>query len=119
MTPPDAWVPERGEVVWLEFDPQAGREQAGREQAGRRPAVVLSPAGYNGATGRALCVPVTTKAKGYPFEVPLPPDCPVQGVAFADQVRCLDWRARHARPVAMLPPAVLAGLLARTRALLE
>lgn len=112
---PDAdWVPDRGDVVWLESDPQAGREQAGR-----RPAVVLSPASYNGPTSRALCVPVTTQAKGYPFEVPLPLGFPVQGVAFADQVKCLDWRARHARPVAALPPVVLAHLLARTRALLE
>lgn len=108
------WVPDRGNVVWLEFDPQAGREQAGR-----RPAVVLSPASYNGPTSRALCVPVTTKAKGYPFEVPLPPAFPVQGVAFADQVQCLDWRARHARLIATLPPVVLAHLLARTRALLD
>jgi mRNA interferase MazF len=110
----DTWVPERGDVIWLEFDPQAGREQAGR-----RPAVVLSPASYNAPTSRALCVPVRTKAKGYPFEVPLPDDCPVQGVAFADQVKCLDWRARHARPVATLPPSVLASRLARTRMLLE
>ena len=108
------WVPERGDIVWLEFDPQAGREQAGR-----RPAVVLSPASYNAPTGRALCVPVTTKAKGYPFEVALPPDCPVQGVAFADQVKCLDWRARHARPAAVLPTDVVAQILARTCALLE
>jgi mRNA interferase MazF len=108
------WVPDRGDVVWLEFDPQAGREQAGR-----RPAVVLSPASYNAPTGRALCVPVTTKAKGYPFEVALPLDCPVQGVAFADQVKCLDWRARHARRAAVLPAAVIAQVLARTRALLE
>ena len=105
---------DRGDVIWLEFDPQAGREQAGR-----RPAVVLSPASYNPPTSRALCVPITTKAKGYPFEVALPSDFPVQGVAFADQVKCLDWRARHARPVAVLPPGVLAQLLCRTRALLE
>ena len=111
---PAAWVPDRGDVVWLEFDPQAGREQAGR-----RPAVVLSPASYNAPTGRALCVPVTTKAKGYPFEVALPADCPVQGVAFADQVKCLDWRARHARHAGVLPDAVVAQVLARTRALLE
>ena len=111
---PDAWVPDRGDVVWLEFDPQAGREQAGR-----RPAVVLSPASYNAPTSRALCVPITTKAKGYPFEVALPSGFPIQGVAFADQVKCLDWRARHARPVAVLPAGVLAQLLARTRALLE
>ncbi len=110
----DGWVPDRGDVIWLEFDPQAGREQAGR-----RPAVVLSPARYNAPTGRALCVPVTTKGKGYPFEVPLPADGPVQGVAFADQVKCLDWRARHARYVTALPPTVVAALLARTRLLLE
>lgn len=110
----DIWVPERGDVIWLEFDPQAGREQAGR-----RPAVVLSPAAYNAPTSRALCVPVSSKAKGYPFEVALPDDFPVQGVAFADQVKCLDWRARHARFVAALPPSVLSSLLARTRALLE
>lgn len=110
----DAWVPERGDVIWLEFDPQAGREQAGR-----RPAVVLSPASYNAPTSRALCVPVSTKAKGYPFEVALPADFPVQGVVFADQVKCLDWRARHARPLGTLPPAVLASLLARARALLD
>ncbi len=108
------WVPDRGDVVWLEFDPQAGREQAGR-----RPAVVLSPASYNAPTGRALCVPVSTKAKGYPFEVALPDGFPVQGVVFSDQVKCLDWRARHARPVAPLPEAVLARILVRTRALLE
>ena len=107
-------VPDRGDVIWLEFDPQAGREQAGR-----RPAVVLSPASYNGVTSRALCVPVSTKAKGYPFEVPLPDGFPVQGVAFADQVKCLDWRARHARRIEALPTTVLASLLARTRALLE
>ena len=111
MTPPVVveWVPDRGDVVWLEFDPQAGR----------RPAVVLSPASYNAPTGRALCVPVTTKAKGYPFEVSLPADCPVQGVAFADQVKCLDWRARRAQHAAVLPAAVVAQVLARTRALLE
>ena len=116
VTPPVAveWVPDRGDVVWLEFDPQAGREQAGR-----RAAVVLSPASYNAPTGRALCVPVTTKAKGYPFEVALPADCVVQGVAFADQVKCLDWRARHAQRAAVLPAAVVAQVLARTRALLE
>ena len=111
---PVGWVPDRGEVIWLEFDPQAGRERAGR-----RAAIVLSPASYSGSTSHALCVPVSTKAKGYPFEVPLPDDSAVQGVAFADQVKCLDWRARHARPVGVLPATVLASLLARTRALLE
>lgn len=110
----DTWVHSRGDVIWLEFDPQVGREQAGR-----RPAIVLSPATYNAPTGRALCVPVSSKAKGYPFEVVMPADFPIQGVAFADQVKCLDWRARHARPVGTLPPATLAALLARARVLLE
>jgi mRNA interferase MazF len=111
VTPPAVaeWVPDRGDVVWLEFDPQAGR----------RPAVVLSPAGHNAPTVLALCVPVTVRAKGYPFEVALPTDCPVQGVVFADQVKCLDWRARHAQHAAALPAAVVAQMVARTRALLE
>lgn len=111
---PGSWVPDRGDVIWLDFDPQTGREQAGR-----RPAVVLSPASYNAPTSRALCVPVSTKAKGYPFEVPMPEGFPVQGVAFADQVKCLDWRARHASLIGELPTAVLTSLLVRTRALLE
>jgi mRNA interferase MazF len=110
----DRWVPDRGDVSWLEFDPQAGREQAGR-----RPAIVLSPAVYNAPTSRALCVPVSSKAKGYPFEVALPDGLPVQGVAFADQVTCLDWRARHARFVAAMPASVVDALRARARALLE
>lgn len=113
-TPSQSWVPERGDVIWLEFDPQAGREQAGR-----RPAVVLSPASYNAPTSRALCVPVSSKAKGYPFEIALPDECAVQGVAFADQVKCLDWRARFARPAATLPEHIVDSILARTRALLE
>lgn len=107
------YVPDRGDVVWLEFDPQVGREQAGR-----RPAVILSPASYNAPTGRALCVPVSTKAKGYPFEVAMPAGFPIQGVAFADQVKCQDWRARHAQYIGPLPAAVVAQMLAMTRALL-
>ena len=108
------YVPDRGDVVWLEFDPQAGREQAGR-----RPAIVLSPASYNAPTGRALCVPVSTKAKGYPFEVPMPDGFAVRGVAFADQVKCLDWRARHAQRIGTLPTATTAQVLALTKALLS
>ena len=113
-SPTERYVPDRGDVVWLEFDPQAGREQAGR-----RPAVILSPASYNRPTGHALCVPVSTKAKGYPFEVALPAGFPVQGVAFADQVKCQDWRARHAQYIAALPAPVVAHVLALTKALLS
>ena len=83
---------------------------------------MLSPASYNAPTDRALCVPVTTKAKGYPFEVALPADCPVQGVAFADQVKSLDWRARHAQHAFRTSPmkrAKLAGLRRNAAVVLE
>lgn len=79
------FVPDIGDIVWLEFDPQAGHEQAGR-----RPAVVLSPSAYNQRTGLMVCCPVTTKIKGYPFEVALSGSLP--SVALADQVKSLDWR---------------------------
>lgn len=91
MVTPASWVPDAGDTVWLHFSPQAGHEQAGR-----RPALVLSPAAYNGRTGMMLCCPVTTRIKGYPFEVALPGDPP--SVVLADQVRNLDWRARRAEP---------------------
>ena len=87
-----AYVPDRGDVVWLDFDPQAGHEQAGR-----LPALVLSPATYNAKSGLMLCCPVTNQVKGYPFEVPITPASgKATGVALTDQVRCLDWRSRNA-----------------------
>ncbi len=86
-----AYVPSRGDVVWLTFNPQSGHEQAGR-----RPAVVLSPRAYNAKVGLAIFCPVTSKVKGYPFEVALPEGFAVQGVILADQVKSLDWRARRA-----------------------
>jgi mRNA interferase MazF len=108
------YVPDRGHVVWLDFDPQAGHEQAKR-----RPAVVLSPASYNGVTSLALCCPVTSQVKGYPFEVALPAGGEAQGVALADQVRSLDWRARNAAFLDELPADAVARILARARALLS
>lgn len=86
-----AYIPQRGDLVWLTFDPQAGHEQAGR-----RPAFVLSPREYNRKTGLILACPVTTRVKGYPFEVELPPGAPVTGVVLADQIKSLDWKARRA-----------------------
>jgi mRNA interferase MazF len=109
-----AYVPDRGHVVWLDFDPQAGHEQARR-----RPAVVLSPASYNGVTSRALCCPVTSQVKGYPFEVAMPAGGKAQRVALADQVRSLDWRARNAAYLDALPADAVARILARARALLS
>ena len=87
-----AYVPDRGDLVWLDFTPQAGHEQAGR-----RPALVLSPAAYNTKSGLMLCCPVINQAKGYPFEVAVvPASGAATSVILADQVRCLDWRAQKA-----------------------
>jgi len=108
-----AGAPDRGDVVWLDFTPQAGHEQAGR-----RPGVVLSPAAYNRKVGLALVCPITTQAKGYPFEVAIPADRVVAGVVLADQVKSVDWRARRAKIVDRLDAPTLAKTLALLRVLL-
>ena len=87
-----SYVPRRGDIVWLSFDPQAGHEQAGR-----RPAFVVSPESYNRKTGLFLACAVTSKAKGYPFEVALPENLEIGGVILADQIKSLDWKARRAK----------------------
>ena len=106
-----AYVPDTGEVVWLAFSPQAGREQAGH-----RPALVLSPASYSAKTGMMLCCPMTTHIKGYPFEVVIAQDPP--SVILADQVKSLDWRARGAVRKGRVPEAVLNEVRAKVRALI-
>ena len=108
------YVPSRGDIVWLNFNPQAGHEQAGR-----RPALVLSPKSYNETTGLALLCPVTTAAKGYPFEVPLPPGGDITGVVLSDHVKSLDWRARHARFESQAAKSVVDEALAKINSLLE
>ena len=108
------YVPRRGDLVWLSFDPQAGHEQAGR-----RPALVLSPSAYNGKVGLALFCPVTTHVKGYPFEVAVPAGLPVQGVVLADQVKSLDWRVRRAERAGRLPEPQLRVVLGMVEALLR
>lgn len=107
------YVPERGDAVWLHFDPQSGHEQRGR-----RPALVLSPASYNGKVGLAILCPVTSQAKGYPFEVVLPEDSGVEGVVLADQVKSLDWRARKAKLIGRMPSRVTDEVLGKLGALL-
>lgn len=99
-------TPRRGDLVWLSFTPQTGREQAGR-----RPALVLSPEAYNRKTGLALICPVTSKVKGYPFEVPVSTTAGVQGVVLADQHRSLDWRARRAEWIEQAQPKVVEKVL--------
>lgn len=108
-----AWAPDRGELVWLKFSPQAGHEQAGR-----RPALVLSPRAYNERVGLMLCCPVTSRAKGYPFEVALPSDLAVSGVVLADQVRCHDWRARSAKSICAAPSNLVDRVVALAVSLL-
>ena len=107
------YVPDRGDVVWLNFTPQAGHEQAGH-----RPALVISPAAYNGKTGLMLCCPVTGQVKGYPFEVLLDARAGVRGVVLSDQVKSLDWRARQAKRKGEVARAVMEQTLARIRTLL-
>lgn len=97
-----SYVPQRGELVWLSFDPRAGHEQAGR-----RPAFVLSPGSYNRKTGLFLVCPVTSKVKGYPFEVPLPAGLAVSGVILADQIKSLDWKAQGAEFASVTSDLVL------------
>jgi mRNA interferase MazF len=83
------YVPEAGDIVWLRFSPQAGHKQTGH-----RPALVISPATYNGKTGLLLCCPMTTQVKGYPFEVTLSGSR--ASAVLADQVKSLDWKERKA-----------------------
>ena len=104
-----SYTPERGDVIWLSFDPQAGHEQAGR-----RPAVVLSPSAYNRSSGLAIVVPITSKAKGYPFEVEVPQDAGISGVILADHVKSVDFHARRAVRITTLPPAVVRETLSKT-----
>src|SRR4051794_28673231 len=108
------YVPERGDLVWIHFDPQAGREQAGR-----RPAVVLSPSSYNRKVELGIFCPVTHQAKGYAWEVAIPAGLGVTGVILADQIRSLDWKERQAQFAGTLPPEVLDEVLDKTLALID
>lgn len=108
------WVPCRGDIVWLEFTPHSGRGQAGR-----RPALVLSPVEYNGKTGLLIACPITSKAKGYPFEVALPPDIGVTGVILSDQIKSLDWKVRKAGYECGVPDEVTDEVLAKAYTLLS
>ncbi|MCU7936693.1 MAG: endoribonuclease MazF [Candidatus Thiodiazotropha sp. (ex Dulcina madagascariensis)] len=105
------YVPDAGDIVWLHFDPLAGHEQAGH-----RPAVVLSPAMYNGRTGLMLCCPMTTQLKGYPFEVVIASNKP--SALLADQVKCLDWTVRKATRKGKISPAELSEVRRKATALI-
>ena len=96
-----AYVPDKGHIIKVNFDAQAGHEQAGW-----RPALVLSPAAYN-KHGLAIVVPITKQVKGYPFEVPVPPGLAATGVILSDAIKSVDWKARRARFIESMPPSTL------------
>ncbi len=109
-----AYVPGRGDLVWITLNLRAGHGKAGR-----RPAVVVSPRSYNGKVGLGLFCPITSQVKGYPFEVALPAGLPVAGVILADQVKSLDWRARQAELAGRLPDNTSAEVVGKLAALLH
>ena len=113
MVKSQSWIPDRGDLVWLTFVPQAGREQSGR-----RPALVLSPAPYNGRTNLAVVCPITSHVKGYPFEVSLPPGGPIEGCVLADHLKNVDWNARQAKLIGRARSDLLTHVLERISALL-
>ena len=108
------YVPERGDIVWLQFNPQTGHEQAGH-----RPALVVSPRAYNARVGLALFCPVTAQVKGYPFEVILPAGLAAQGAVLSDQIKSLDWRERKAKRVCTVPAEILEETVALILALVD
>jgi len=108
------YVPQCGDVVWISLNPQAGHEQAGR-----RPAVVLSPQSYNNKVGLAILCLITSQPNGYPFEVLLPAGLPVAGAMLSDQVKSLDWRARHAELICTLPIETISEALQKLATLLS
>lgn len=107
------YVPDRGDVVWLTFTPHAGHEQAGR-----RPALVISPALYNKRVGLAIFCPITSKVKGYPFEVKIPKGLKAGGVVLSDQVKSLDWGARKASFCCKLPGDIFSEVVSKIAALI-
>lgn len=109
-----AYIPDRGDAIWLNFTPQAEHEQAGH-----RPALVLSPASYNRKAGLALLSPITSQVKGYPFEVQLPGTTTVHGVILADQVKSLDWQERDAEFIEAVPESVVQEVISKVQALLR
>jgi mRNA interferase MazF len=107
------YIPERGDIVYLDFDPTKGHEQRGH-----RPAFVLSPRSYNAKSSLALFMPVTKHQKGYPFEVVLPPELQIQGVILVDQIKCLDWKARGVQFVESVPEDIIEEVQAKIEPLI-
>ena len=109
-----AYIPDKGDIVWITLNPQAGHERAGR-----RPALVLSPTAYNGLVGLAILCPITSQIKGYPFEVLIPDGLRISGAILSDQVKSLDFGTRQAEFVCKAPPETLTEVLQKLNTLLS
>lgn len=108
------YVPDRGDVIWLDFNPQIGKEIQKR-----RPALVLSLKSYNAKVGLALVVPITSRIKGYPFEVTFSDSKMGSGSVLADQIRSLDWEERNAEKITRFRISVVEDVLAKVHVLLD
>ncbi len=109
----ESYIRKQGDVVWINFTPQIGREQAGR-----RPAIVISLLRYNRRVGLVLLCPITTKVKGYPFEIAIPEGLAVSGVVLADQVKSFDWQERNIEFVCKAPPELTVEVITLLRTLM-
>ncbi len=107
------YIPNRGDIIWIDFNPQSGHEQSGR-----RPALVLSPKEYNSKVGLAILCPITSKGKGYPFEVVIPKGLQIQGVILSDHVKNLDWKSRKASFICKIPNESVKTVLLKLHTLL-
>jgi len=107
------FTPSRGDVIWINFNPQAGHEQAGR-----RPGLVLSPKTYNSKLGMAVVVPITNQVKGYPFEVIIPDGLKIKGAILSDQIKNFDWQIREAELICRIPQATFDEVIQKLSALL-
>jgi len=109
-----AYIPDRGDIIWIELNPQAGHEQAGH-----RPCLVISPKAYNEKVGLVLLCPITNQVKGYPFEVLIPEGFEVSGVILSDQVKSLDWKVRKAEFACKLPKEKFVEVVRKLSTLLD
>lgn len=109
-----SYIPERGDAIWINFNPQAGHEQSGL-----RPALILTRKAYNSKSKMVICCPITTQVKGNPIEVAIPDGLEVKGVILPNQIKSLDWASRGAKFIDKIPDDVLNSVLAKINALLR
>jgi mRNA interferase MazF len=108
------YCPDAGDLIWIDLRPTVGHEQSGR-----RPALVLTSSKYNAASGLCVACPITSRMRGYPFEVAIPDGAAVHGVVLADQARSLSWEKRYVQRIDRAPTALLAEVREHIATLLE